>query len=260
MSAPRRSSRLGRCIGALCALGLMWAGTVAAAPDYAREKRWADEITPALVVGDALYLQQPSGHKFLALHTPANHARAALIVVHGLGIHPDWALIGALRSDLPEHGYTTLAIQMPVLAADAKGEDYGALFGDAGERLATAAAWLRTQGHSRIAIVSHSMGSCMSNRFLTADPAHGIAAWVAIGISSGEFADAAALKLPVLDIYGERDFPQVRQKADLRAAVLSRLKGSAQIEVPAADHYFNGSEAALTRQVRLFLDRQFSRP
>ena len=78
-------------------------------------------------------------------------------MVHGLGIHPDWALIGALRSDLPEHGYTTLAIQMPVLAADAKGEDYGALFGDAGERLATAAAWLRTQGHSRIAIVSHSM-------------------------------------------------------------------------------------------------------
>ena len=39
-------------------------------------------------------------------------------LVHGLGIHPDWGLIGALRSDLPDAGYTTLSVQMPVLAAD----------------------------------------------------------------------------------------------------------------------------------------------
>ena len=259
MTAPRRSCLVGRFICALYALGLIWAGTVAAA-DYAREKRWADEITPALVVGDALYLQQASGHQFLALHTPAKNSRAAMIVVHGLGIHPDWGLIGALRSDLPDHGYTTLAIQMPVLAADAKGEDYAALFDDAGERLAAATAWLKAQGHSRVAIVSHSMGARMSNRFLASPPANGIAAWVAIGISSGEFADAAMLKLPILDIYGERDFPQVLKKADTRAAVLTRIKGSAQIEVAGADHYFNGSEAALTRHVRLFLDRQFARP
>ena len=41
----------------------------AAQPDYAREKRWADEITPGLVVGDAIYLTQKSGHKFLAIYT-----------------------------------------------------------------------------------------------------------------------------------------------------------------------------------------------
>jgi dienelactone hydrolase len=180
-----------------------------------------------------------------------------MIVVHGLGIHPDWGLIGALRSDLPDHGYTTLAIQMPVLAADAKGEDYAALFGDAGERLAAATAWLKAQGHSRVAIVSHSMGARMSNRFLASTPANGIAAWVAIGISSGEFADTAMLKLPILDIYGERDFPQVLQKAEARAAAISKLKGSAQIEVAGSDHYFTGSETALTAHVRRFLDQKF---
>ena len=257
MTAPRRAYRVGRFICALYALGLVWAGTVAAAADYAREKRWADEITPALVVGDALYLQQASGHQFLALHTPAKNSRAAMIVVHGLGIHPDWGLIGALRSDLPDHGYTTLAIQMPVLAADAKGEDYAALFDDAGERLAATTAWLKTQGHSRIAIISHSMGARMSNRFLASTPANGIAAWVAIGISSGEFADTAMLKLPILDIYGERDFPQVLQKAEARAAAISKLKGSAQIEVAGSDHYFTGSETALTAHVRRFLDQKF---
>ena len=90
------------------------------APDYAREKRWADEVTPGLVVGDAVYLQQKSGHKFLSIYTAVPQARAAVITVHGLGVHPDWALIGALRSGLADHGYATLSVQMPVLAADAR--------------------------------------------------------------------------------------------------------------------------------------------
>lgn len=226
------------------------------APDYAREKRWADEITPALVVGDAVYLAQKSGHKFLALYTEARNARAAVIVVHGLGVHPDWGLIGALRSQLADHGYSTLSVQMPVLGADAKRDEYAALFPDAAERLAAAVAFLKSKGQSRVALASHSMGARMSNYFLTRAPA-GITAWIAIGIFPPEFTDAAKLHLPILDIYGERDFPEVLQKVDARAAVLMKLKGSAQIEVPGADHYFNGSETALATRVRQFLDQKF---
>ncbi len=228
-----------------------------AAPDYAREARWANEITPTLVVGDAVTLAQKSGHKFLALYTEAKSARAAVIVVHGLGVHPDWALIGALRSSLPDFGYATLSVQMPVLAADAKGAEYFALFPDAADRLAAAIAYLKAKGHAKIALASHSLGANMSNHFLTAGPAHGIAAWIAIGIFPAEFTDAGKLNLPILDIYGERDFPQVLQKADARAAVLTKLKGSAQIEVPGADHYFTGSESALAMRVRQFLDQKF---
>jgi pimeloyl-ACP methyl ester carboxylesterase len=227
-----------------------------AAPDYAREKRWADEITPTLVVGDAVYLAQKSGHRFLALHTGAKSARAAVIVVHGLGMHPDWALIGALRSALPDHGYATLSVQMPVLAADAKAEQYPALFADAAERLSAAVAFLKAKGHKNIALASHSLGARMSNYFLTASSA-GIATWIAIGIFPAEFTDAGKINLPILDIYGERDFPQVLQNADVRAAIISKFKGSAQIEVPGADHYFTGSEAALVDRVRQFLDQKF---
>ena len=90
--------------------------------DYEREKRWADEITPGLIVGDVVYLQTSNGHKFLNLYTEAAKAKAAVIVVHGIGIHPDWGVIGMLRTRLAEQGYTTLSVQMPVLAADAKGE------------------------------------------------------------------------------------------------------------------------------------------
>jgi alpha/beta superfamily hydrolase len=40
--------------------------------------------------------------------------------------------------------------------------------------------------------------------------------------------------------------------------VLRTVKGSAQIEVAGADHYFAGSESELIKQVRQFLDRRFN--
>ncbi len=225
--------------------------------DYARERRWANEITPGLVVGDAVYLAQKSGHKFLAIYTAAAKPRAAVITVHGMGVHPDWALIGALRSGLADQGYATLSVQMPVLAADAKADAYPPLFSDAAERLHVAVAFLKAKGHRNIAIASHSLGSRMSNYFLVGTPDHGVAAWISIGIVPGEFAEPGKLQLPVLDIYGERDFPQVLQQAEARANVLRTLRGSAQIEIAGADHYFGGSEGDLVRQVRQFLDQKF---
>ncbi len=222
--------------------------------DYAREKRWANEITPGLVVGDAVYLAQKSGHKFLALYTAAAQPRAAVIIVHGLGRHPDWALIGTLRSELSDQGYTTLSVQMPVLAADAKADAYPPLFPDATERLHAAVAFLKAKGNRKIAIASHSLGSPMSNFFLISTPDHGVAAWVSIGVVPSKFTEPDKLRLPVLDIYGERDFPEVLQQTEARAAVLKTLKGSAQIEVAGADHYFTGRESELARQIKQFLD------
>ena len=97
----------------------------------------------------------------------------------------------------------------------------------------------------------------MSNFYLTGTPDNGVDAWVSVSISNGQFADAARLSMPILDIYGEHDFALVLQQARARAAVLRTRKGSAQIEVAGADHYFAGSERELVKQVRQFLDRKF---
>ena len=227
------------------------------APDYAREKRWADEVIPGIVVGDAVYLTQKSGHKLLAIYAEVAQARAAVITVHGQGVHPDWGLIGPLRSGLADYGYATLSVQMPVLATDALREDYQALFPDAAERLQAAVAFLKTKGHRKIAIAAHSLGARMSNFYLTGTPDNGVDAWVSVSISNGQFADAARLNMPILDIYGGHDFALVLQQAAARAAVLRTRKGSAQIEVAGADHYFAGTEGELTKQVRQFLDQRF---
>ncbi len=230
------------------------AQTPAQLPDHAREKRWADEITPAILVGDPVYLAQKSGHKFLAIHAINPKARAGVIVVHGMGVHPDWNLVNVLRSQLAEQGYATLSLQMPVLASDAKGEQYPALFPDAAERLQTAVSFLRDKGHRKVAIVSHSMGARMVNHFIANGGAGDIDAWVAVGISTGEYLQPQAFKAPVLDIYGEKDFPAVLQNAAKRADAIRRVRGSGQVSVAGADHYFNGSEAELARHVKRFLD------
>jgi len=236
-------------------LTLMVFGTAVcfAQADYAREKRWADEITPTILVGDPVHLELKSGRKFLAIYAPSAKARAGVVVVHGSGVHPDWGLINSLRSQLAEQGYATLSVQMPVLAADARADQYSPLFPEAAERLQMAVKFLRGKGYKKIAIVSHSLGSRMTNFFFnnTAEPQ--IDVWVAVGVS-GNYTEPASFKAPVLDLYGEKDLPAALENAQKRAEAISRIRGSGQIQVGGADHFFNGMETELVTQVRQFLD------
>jgi hypothetical protein len=239
----------------LLVLALLAPVLAQAQADYAREKRWADEITPAILVGDPVHLALKSGHKFLAIHAPHAQARAGVVVVHGLGVHPDWGLINPLRSQLADAGYATLSVQMPVLAADARGDQYPPLFPEAAERLQVALAYLRGRGHKKLAIVSHSLGARMTNYFLNRSADAQIDAWVAIGIS-GTYTEPATFKAPVLDLFGEKDLPAVLDNAEKRAEAIRKVRGSAQIRVAGADHFFAGRENDLLAQVRLFLDQK----
>ena len=227
--------------------------------DYEREKRWADEITPGILVGDPVYLPTSNGHKFLNLYTEATKAKAAVIIVHGMGLHPDWGLNGVLRTRLAEQGYTTLSVQMPVLAADAKSDEYPPTFPEASERLAAAIKYLQQKGHKKIALVSHSMAATRANDYLKKNPGTPLFALVLVGIGRGTFESIGAVKFPVLDLYGEKDLPQVLKNANQRAQVIRKIKGSAQIMVPQADHFFNGQDDALVKYVRSFLDRSLKR-
>lgn len=227
--------------------------------DYGREQRWADEIVPGLLVGDAIRLESAAGRTFLGIYATSRAKAPGVIVVHGRGMHPDFSLVNALRSQLADQDYATLSIQMPVLAGDAPAEAYMRLFPESAERIAAAVRFLRAKGHDHVAIVSHSMGARMANYYLehAADP--GVGAWVAIGILGG-YSGVERLKLPILDIYGERDFSEVRDNAAARAEHLRRVRGSAQIDVPAADHFFAGQETALVRHVKRFLDQRLKSP
>ena len=102
--------------------------------DYEKERRWADDILPTLLVGKAEWLQQKNGHRFLSLYTEAKAAKGAVIIAHGRGWSPDFELYGTLRTRLAEEGYTTLSIQLPVLPSTAILGLYVPLYPDARER------------------------------------------------------------------------------------------------------------------------------
>ena len=228
------------------------------AADYAREARLAQEIVPAIVVGDAVYLKTARQPRVLAIYTDASSpaiARAAVVVVHGLGLHPDWGLINGLRTGLAEAGMSTLSVQMPVLAAEAPREQYATVFPEAGERLAAALAFLRERGVQRIAIVSHSMGASMADAYLSSSSAVKLAAWVPVGMLDA-FGSRPAM--PLLDVIAERDFPQVLDLAPKRAATLPRDGCSKPVVIAGTDHYMENRQKELVAAIVPFLARAFA--
>jgi pimeloyl-ACP methyl ester carboxylesterase len=229
------------------------------AQDYEREARLAQETLAALVVGDAIWLQQKSGHRFLGLYTRARNERGAVVVAHGRGWSPDYDLYGELRTRLADAGYSTLSIQMPVLPSTARIGDYLPTFPDADERLALAIDWLQAKGASRIAIVSHSLGSTMANHYLINRRDERVRAWVFISIING-LEDMFRIKIPVLDVFGGEDWEVTRFGAGERKAQIVKIAGSRQVVIAGAEHFFEGRRDELTRVVVSFLDGVLGRP
>ena len=190
---------------------LLFATGASYAADYDREHRWAKEIIPNIVVGHSFYLEGKGGHKFLAIFTQAEKPGKAVIVVHGMGLNPDWGLINILRTNLAERTYSTLSVQMPVLSANKLTiTEYDSTLEEASDRLEKAVSFLKAKGYTKIAIVSHSMGARMANYYLAMHPATTVSAWAAIGMP-GKFDDFGNIHIPILDLYGELDFSFILQ-------------------------------------------------
>ena len=158
-------------------LFLLFCACTALAQDYSREKRWADDILFTLMDGEAVWLEQANGHRFLSLFIEHDRSRPALIIAHGRGWSPDYELYGTLRTRLAALGYTTLSIQLPVLPSTAILGLYVPLYPDARERFQLAVDFLKAKGYRDIAIVSHSLGATMANQYLIRTEDSPVKAW-----------------------------------------------------------------------------------
>jgi len=232
---------------------LLCAAAASPAQDYERERRWAAEVLPNVVVGDAVQVKLPSGREFLGLFAEPKIRNAAILLVHGVGVHPDHGVIGVLRVALAEMGYSTLSIQMPVQAKEAKLEDYyPKVFPEAVERIRAGARWLNDKGHGKIVLLSHSMGSWMSNVYYEETPDAPFAAWVCMGLTGG-FGGMGNVKAPVLDVYGENDLPPVLRADWRRRFALNSIEGSRQVRIAGADHHYTGREKELAAAIGGFV-------
>jgi len=251
---------------------LLVVGSAMAGPDLAREKRIDEQIVDAIFDGEPMHLEA-DGYEFLAIHMPseAEAVRGAVIILHGRGLHPNWeTIVKPLRTALPERGWDTLSIQLPVLGKEAKYFDYVPLFPEAYPRIEAAIAYLRQQGAQRIVLIAHSCGAHMAMNWIDENGDSAIDAYVGIGMGATDYKQPmakpfplATMKVPILDVYGSNDYPAVLRMAPERKAMLEQAGNpqSSQQVVEGAEHYFNGHNEALVEVVSDWLsDLTFYRP
>lgn len=240
------------------ALIIFWVflGAVAQASDLAKEARWRDQVVGDLFDGAPITLNDGQVD-FLGLLTTAEPAKPdAVIVLHGVGAHPDWPqVVNPLRVRLAEGGWTTLSIQLPVLANDAEAHEYAPLIDEAAPRIGAAIDYLHENGFAGVYIVAHSMGSRMAASFL-AQSGKQVAGFVGVGMNRGTVAYLARIGLPILDLYGSEDLEGVLGSAQDRAKQAVNNADYRQVMVEGADHFFNGKEDDLYAQVQSWLIHQ----
>jgi len=232
-------------------------------PDLGREKRLADEAIAGMFTGEALWLNTAQG-KFLALDTvPEGSARGAVVILHGRGFHPDWPEVAnPLRTGLAEQGWRTLSLQMPVLEKDATYYDYVPIFPAAYPRIEAAIQYLRDKGVKRIILAAHSCGVHMAMAWIRARGDSTIDGFIGIGMGATEPGQPmrapfplAAMHVPVFDVYGSLEYPDVMQGAPARLQAMRQAGNpkSTQIVIAGSDHYFRSGSDKLVAAVASWL-------
>jgi triacylglycerol esterase/lipase EstA (alpha/beta hydrolase family) len=226
------------------------------AQDYEREARWEEQVVSQLVVGDAIKIRAASGKEFLGLFTASKEKTKAVILLHGVGAHPDFGITGQLRVSLNDLGYTTLAIQLPVQGKDAKLDDYyPKVFGDAKDRIAQSIAWLAAKGFDKPLLLSHSMGSWMANEYLDENFSRNtISAWVCMSLTGSYSWTMRRYTMPILDVYAENDIAPAVSSASRRKMALTS-EGSSQYRVTGAQPDYSGHATAIAKRVQQFIEQ-----
>ncbi|MEB8431598.1 DUF3530 family protein [Cocleimonas sp. KMM 6892] len=239
------------------ALTCLFSVTSVFASDLEKEKRWAEQISDSLFDGEAIELNDGS-NDFLAIDTRADEpSDVAVIVIHGIGIHPDWeTVVKPLRVELAEKGWNTLSLQMPVLANDADSEDYEPLMKEVPARIDAGIRYLAKEGAKKVVIVAHSLGARMANYYLShkkvykeAHTETPIIAYIGIGMNTDNEQFLKNIKIPVLDLYGEKDLEGVLSSTETRKQAASQNKGYKQQKIAGANHFFEGHDDDLVNAV-----------
>ena len=227
-------------------------------PDYAREARLANQIVDMILDGEALWLRA-NQRDFLGIYTEAEDVDSAVLILHGRGFHPDWAdAVNPLRVGLVEHGYSTLSLQMPVLAKDATYYDYVPIFEFAHARIEAGIDYLRAQGHRRVILLAHSCGVHMAMDWIDKRGDDDIDAFIGLGMGATDYGQPmrqpfplARMRVAVLDLYGADEYPAVKLGAAQRKASMQRAghPQSRQRVLADTNHYFTDRGDALVAAV-----------
>lgn len=221
--------------------------------DQAKEKRWESQIVDSLLVGEDIKLKA-NGVEFLGLYAePATeYSKGAVIILHGIGVHPAWPdVIEPLRMQLPDLGWHTLSLQMPVLNNDFKEEQYSPLFLEVPARIKAGIKYLKNKGIKNIILSGHSLGSVMASYYVSSqnDPDVKILAIIGSGIGMPKKPHMNNLKnfksiknTFIVDVYGSEDRKPVLSAVKARTPIGNKLHKDhyQQLKIKGANHFYHG--------------------
>ncbi len=238
-----------------------------AKPDLERENRMIGEIEDAVMDGDVEYLPLANDQEVFSIfmETEDEAPKGGVIVLHSRGYHANWdSVIKPLRVGLASKGWHTLSVQMPVLDKNATYYDYVPIMPFSHERIEAAIDFYKARGIDNIILISHGCGAHMSMSYFDKYGDDQINAYVGIGMGATDYKQKVIKRFPldimlkpVLDVYGEKDFPGVVRLSESRQALMdiSNNKKSAQKVIKGADHYYKeeGTADNLTKVIDAWL-------
>jgi len=140
------------------------------------EKRWAEQLRDNIVIGEPIEIPLTSGTEktFFSIFTPheTSSPKGAIILMHGSGAHPDWGdIIHPLRVELPDKGWSTLSIQMPLELPEQKDPASRKIVIEASvARIEAAIQFLKSKQYQKIIFIAHSFGTLMALNLLQQKP------------------------------------------------------------------------------------------
>ena len=230
-----------------------------------REQQIAEKLTLTADADEIISLKA-SGGRFIGLYKRAksSEARGVVILVHGMGAHPDWPdVISPLRTRLTEFGWSTLSIQMPILSPEEPVAEYGKTLRLANSRIQAAVDYLHDWEIEPIILLGYSFGATQAANFLASKKPEDIKAFVSVSMLAQKFIKPelnvlkfiTGITIPIFDIYAEEDLDDVRRGIDDRRLAASKNgnTGFQQIEVQKAGHHYLGLEDVLVEQIQVWL-------
>ena len=232
------------------------------------EQRLSEHLDGPQLKGEAHWLTAGEV-RFLSIlkQSPAESPLGGVILLHDSEDNADGPdVIAPLRLRLAQEGWDTLSLQLPRPSAPASASEQAEAVAQAVARLSAAVAFLKTREVVPVSLVGHGLGARMALAYLAGSPDDAVQALVAIGLSpelaKWDEADPvlrtlSELQIPTLDLYGDRDRPEVTDSAPARRGAAKRNDREAyrQDRVMGADHRFSGLQENLQRRVASWLLR-----
>lgn len=236
------------------------------ATEQAFEDRWSRLLADQVVDGEIVWLSHAKGKRFLSIYSkPASAPKGAVILMHGMRRHANWQeIIEPLRSALPDQGWATLSLQMPVKGYNNGMRDHSELLNESPVRINAAIQFLRAKGYKRIVLLGDGLGAVMGLAYLIETPNAGVDGLVGVGMYMLNYTDPRMwtpdllekFRLPMLDIYGEHDEYGVANSDFVRANAARKANNKAytQIKVKKANHDFANHSDILIKSVSKWLN------